>query len=170
VHGPDPDEQQPERPDDEAVEDPGDQRPAAVAVGASRTEEVPAVDRNADRPVNEERHRDRDGRKGQHVSCPPEAATAAQSPESHVENLPYDEVDREAVEAAGKKRPDCEQRTVDLDVVEERARNRRGEDRRDPGEPDDRAGRVLPCRSDLVRIVTQSGEDPSGALQDEERT
>jgi hypothetical protein len=67
-----------------------------------------------------------------------------------VEHLPHDEVDREAVEAAGEERPDREQRPVDLDVVAERARNGRGEDRGDTGEPDDRTGRVLPGRGDLV--------------------
>ncbi len=139
----------------------------AVAVRAAGTEEVAAVDRDPDGPVDEQRKRDRRRGEGEHMARAAEAPAAPEPSQRDVEDLADDKVEGEAVEAAREEGPDGNERGVDLDVIEQPARNGRGQDAPDSGEPDQRAGDVLPRLGRFVRVVTQRGEDGARALQHE---
>jgi hypothetical protein len=86
-----------------------------------------------------------------------------------VRDLADDVVEEEAVEPTGEERPDRRERAVDLEVVADVTRDGGGEDRRDAGEPDERAGDVLAVACGFVGVVTERSEDGARALQDEER-
>src|SRR5205814_9479020 len=140
-------------PHGEGVEEPSGNSAGAAPVGAARTEQVAAVDRYPDGPVDDERQRDRRRREGKHVARAAEAPPAAELPQRDVRDLAENVVEEEAVEAAGEEGPHRGEGTVQLDVVEQRARNGRREDAGDAGEPDERACDVLPRLGRLVRVV-----------------
>ena len=154
MHGANADDEQDKRPKHERVERPREQVSRAVAVRTAGPKKIPAIDSDPDRPVDDQRKRNRHGGERKNVPCPPKAAAASEFPERDVQHLSDDEVEREAVEPPGEKSPDGEQCPVDLDVVEQRARDRRGQNRGDSGKPDDRAGCVRARFGGLIRIVT----------------
>ena len=169
VHCAHADREQRERPGDEDVEEPRDGGAGRVSVAAAGAEEIAAVDGDPNGPVDEERERDRRRCERKRVACAPEASAAAELPQCDVRDLAHDVVEEEPVETSGQECPHRSKSTVDLDVVEQRARDGRREDGRDARKPDEPAGRVLPVARRLVGVVTERSKDGTRALQDEQR-
>jgi len=84
-----------------------------------------------------------------------------------VQDLPEEEVQREAGQPATEKSPNDEIKPVKLHVVEQRARNCGRQHYCDAGQPDDRPRRVLSRLGGLVGVIAKRGENPARALQHE---
>src|SRR5439155_219233 len=88
------DDEQDKRPKHERVERPREQVSRAVAVRTAGPKKIPAIDSDPDRPVDDQRKRNRHGGERKNVPCPPKAAAASEFPERDVQHLSDDDVER----------------------------------------------------------------------------
>ena len=140
-------DEQEERPGDEDVEEVGE---GVTAVPAARAEHVAALDRDPDRPVEEERERQRGHRVAEHVAGAPVGAAGAEHAAGELEHAARGEVDGDPEQAAAEERPDSDEQAVELDVVQDAPRDRRRQhagDSREPDEGDDRPAATRRARS-----------------------